>query len=196
MMPSPINSLLKKIKSSAENIAALDLECLKVNRMDRGKAEEIMDMCAVCLANLDTARKAGINESTRLDIHFFEDDEPKAPTLHELQLWCSDISALATEHAFRSRIQQALLQANVWMSDLQDPTGLSQEQVQCAIETGNCLLQVIRTARAAGLSNRVRVELNAVRMTLLATETLDNYVATTGCELLKKRYRCGEEGRE
>src|SRR5271166_6485273 len=84
------------------------------------------------------------------------------------------------ERIFRSRIQQALLQANVWVNELQDPGALSREQAMFAAETGEHLLQVLQDAQAAGVSDGMTVELNDGQVTLSEIKNLGEYIATTG----------------
>jgi hypothetical protein len=104
--------------------------------------------------------------------------ELQGMTLSELQRWCSERAAMATECLFRFRIQQALLQVIVWVNDLDDSEALIEDQAILAAETGCYLLQVLQDAQTASVPDQIQVNLYGQPITLAEAKALGEYVAT------------------
>jgi hypothetical protein len=89
---------------------------------------------------------------------------------------------MSDDHVYLCRIQRALLQANVWVGDLQEPESLSAEQILFAVEAGRALLQVLQDAQAAGISDQALVTLNNNQVTLSEVQALGESIAAVGRE--------------
>ena len=93
-------------------------------------------------------------------------------TLPQFRAWCLDTGARANERIFHARIQRALLEASVWVQDLQDLHALNEDQILISAETGETLLEVLDSALAAGVPERTIVERNGRALPLTEVRAL------------------------
>ena len=172
-------SLVQKITTTAQAISAVDPDELRTGQVGKEVGEAVFAQCDICLTALTSALNVDTELSRSVTISLCGPGESQTMTLAGLQVWCRERAAWANEGLYRGRIQRALLQASVWVGDLDEPSVLSEDQAALAAETGRYLLQVLRDAQAAGLSERMQVPWNSTTITLTAATKLGAYVATT-----------------
>ncbi len=148
----------------------------------RNQAEALLLLCVLLQADLASALEQNPENGETITVPLDNPNEPCLLTLAQCQTWCREVKAQVSECVYRFRIQQALLQANIWVSDLQEPGALSGEQTIVASETGCILLQVLQDALASGISEAMTVELNDAPISLAQVRNLGQYVAAAGRE--------------
>jgi len=171
--------LFEKITQVADTIRSVDPRELQSGQIGKEAAEAILEQCDICITQIAAAQSAGAEGTEKIVLSVFGRNDPRMMSLIELQRWCRELAALAREGLYRVRIQQALLQASVWVGELDEPEGLSEDQAILAAETGHYLLQVLRDAQGAGVPDSMPVVWNATPITLAAATQLADYVATT-----------------
>jgi len=171
--------LFEKIMQAADTIGSVDPRELQSGQIGKEAAEAVLAQCDICITQVASAQSAGADVNEEIALSVFGRNDPWVMTLTELQRWCREQAALAREGLYRVRIQQALLQASVWVGELDEPEGLSEDQAILATETGHYLLQVLRDAQGAGVPDSMPVVWNATTITLAAATQLADYVATT-----------------
>jgi len=171
--------LFEKIMQAVDTIGSADPRELQSGQIGKEAAEAILEQCDICITQVGAAQSAGAEGTEKIAIALVGGKDPQAMTLTELQRWCREQAAFAREGLYRVRIQQALLQASVWVGELDEPEGLSEDQAILAAETGHYLLQVLRDAQGAGVPDSMPVVWNATTITLAAATQLADYVATT-----------------
>jgi hypothetical protein len=157
-------------------IYALDVNALKSGLIPGFQVEAILNDCGICLGILRKATDAGYEESDSIELPNDGFDESECITLAEMGNLSREVQASATERIFRTRIQQALLQASVWLDDLRQLEMLDEDQIALASESGVALLTVLNDARAAGISGWTTVALRSEQITLLEAEELATFI--------------------
>ncbi len=172
--------LVQNIQTLANAVGTIDSRGVPFGVMEKEQAEALLAQCGACLAAFAAALDTGTAASDTIAVTLCSQSEVREWTLDEWQAWCREVQTHAAERIYRSRIQQALLQANVWVSDLGEPESLSDEQATFAAEAGSILLQVLEDAQAAGVSENMVVELNEAPVSLAQVRKLGLYVAAAG----------------
>ena len=157
-------------------MSALDIAALKSGLIKSCDVEDILRECDACLSILAAASDLGVGECESIAFVLSGRDEPVGMTLLEAREWCCNILRLAKERIYRTRIQQALLQAGAWLNDLREPDSLDEEQILLAAESGEALLKVLYDAKKAGVSDWITVGLRNEQITLLEAEELAKYI--------------------
>lgn len=139
--------------------------------------QAVLKQCDACLAALASAAAAGIDSTTTVAIARRGAADFHTMTLTRLHAWCLEQALIANESLYRVRIQQAILQAGVWVGDLDEAEELSEDHATLAAETGRCLQHVLRDAQNAGVSDRMLFRWNSTTITLAAATKLADYVA-------------------
>ena len=179
-MPPSQTILIQNIQRSTNAIGRIHPDGLTGGLMGRDQAEALLLLCVVCLDDIASALKQDTDAGASIPICLHNGSEPQMWTLAQCRDWCSEVKSRVSEYVYRFRIQQALLQANVWISDLQEPGSLSEDQTIFAAETGSILLQVLQDALAAGVSETMTVELNEEPVPLAHVRKLGLYIAAAG----------------
>ena len=174
--------LAQNIQRSANAIAQINSDEATESAMDRDQAETLLRLCIICLADIASLLERDSETSRKITLSFYGQNPSRDLTLAQCREWCKEVKTLATEGVYRYRIQQALLQANAWVSDLREPDNLSEDQTLFAVETGCILLQVLQDALAAGVPENMAVELNNTPVPLAQVRQLGLYVAAAGKE--------------
>ncbi len=188
-------TFVQKITTTARAISVVDPKELRTGQVGKEIGEAVLAQCDICLTALASALNVEAEASGTITISLCEPGEPQTMPLAALQVWCRERAGWANEGLYRVRIQRALLQASVWVGDLNEPGVLSEDQAVLAAETGRYLLQVLHDAQSAGVSERMQVSWNSTTITLAAATKLAAYVATTDSrrKLLLKTERAAPE---
>ena len=181
-MPPSETILMQNIQRSANAIGKLNAEGLPQCSRGRDQAEALLLLCVLLQADLAAALELNPENGETITVPVDNQSEPRLLTLAQCQTWCGEVKIQVSECVYRFRIQQALLQANIWVSDLQEPGALSGEQAMVASETGCILLQVLQDALASGISETITVALNDAPISLAEVRKLGQYVAAAGGE--------------
>jgi hypothetical protein len=171
--------LVRQITTLANAIAAVDPSGLQAGELGPEVGEAVVAQCRMCLAAINEALAEPSEPGLTIPVLLDSSDVATAFTLREVEEWCQERTILANTGLYRVRIQQALLQAGVWVGELDAPDGLSEDQAALAAETGHYLLQVLQEAQATGVAPGTPVAWNATTITLTAASQLADYVATT-----------------
>lgn len=179
-MPPSETILMQNIQRSATAIGKLNGDGPAKGSRDRDQAEALLLLCVMLQADIASALEQDPEARETIMVSRPGCSEPHDMTLAQCQEWCREVKMQASECVYRFRIQQALLQANVWVSDLQEPGSLNEEQATVASEAGCILLQVLQDALASGVSETITVELNEAPVSLAQVRNLGQYVAAAG----------------
>ena len=171
---------LQTIEASASYVTSVDACRFEAGLIAKEAAEAILALCETCLTDLTRAFGEGAEKNETVRVVPKGQGKPVRMTLGELRSQCVELRTRANDHLYLCRIRQALLQANVWVSDLQEPESLSLEQRTFAAETGKALLQVLQDAHDAGVSDRINVTMNGALVTLAEVKAFGESVAAVG----------------